>query len=108
MEMSELWHVCIDNETGKRFCYYGFWDALTFTLDGEYVPVSEGKTEVPLEEWTEVELCWMIAGCMKMAGIRRLSNLPRISIKAMKECGVEGKQRLEVLHKMLDAVQGCM
>lgn len=108
MEMSELWHVCIENETGKRFSYYGFWEALTFTMDGKYVPVSNGKTEVPLEEWTEGELCWMITGCMEMAGIRRMSNLPQIAIKSMKECGVKEKQRLEVLRKMLDAVQGCV
>ncbi len=103
MEKPELWHVFVD-DNGKRSCFYGFWDSLTFNSAGEFVPVCQGKTEVPLEEWTGEELCWMISGCMKEAKMGRLSNLPKIIMRSMEKCRVEEEKKLNVMKGILKEI----
>lgn len=105
MEELELWHVFIDNGTGRRFCQYGYRDALTFNIDGCFMKVSEGKTELPLEEWSDEELLWAAAGILKAGKRDRLANLPGIILQAMKECGGPDAERAAVMRETLYEVQ---
>lgn len=102
MEKTELWHVFVDNGTGERSRYYGYRDALTFNLEGEFMQVMQGKTEIPIEGWTCGELCWMISGCLEGSKMGRLSNFPKAVLWAMEKCGVEEGKRKEVLMGILD------
>lgn len=102
MEEMEQWHVFVDDETGQRSCCYGFKDALTFNQKGEFRTLGQGKTEIPMEEWTEKEMCWMMSGCLKESGMVRLSDMPGIILRAMRKCGVDDEKRGEVLRRILD------
>lgn len=104
MEKPELWHVFVDDETGKRSCFYGFWEALTFNDEGEFVPFCQMKTEIPITEWRGEELCWMMSGCLKESKMRRLSSLPKIILRTMEKCGVDEEKRLEVMRKILEEI----
>lgn len=105
MEKPEQWHVFVDDETGKRSCYYGFWNALTFNAAGEFVPVCQGKTEVPFEEWTCEELCWMISGRLKESKMERLSDMPKAILQTMEKCGVGEEKKLYVMRSLLKEVE---
>ncbi len=89
---------------GKRSCFYGFRDALTFNNEGEMVPACQGKSEVPFDEWTGEELCWMMSGCMKEAKMGRASNMPKIILRTMEKCGVEKGQELNVMRGILKEI----
>lgn len=102
MEEMEQWHVFVDAETGQRSCSYGFKDALMFNLEGEFKTLGQGKTEIPMEEWTEKEMCWMMSGCLKESKMRRLSDMPGMILRAMRVCGVDQEKRREVLRRILD------
>lgn len=101
VEKSELWHVLVDDATGQRSCFYGYYGELTFNLEGEFEIAGHGKTEVPMEEWTAEELCWMMAGILKSSKMSRLAGLPRTVLEGMEACGVEEEKRLEVMRQML-------
>lgn len=105
MEKPEKWHVFVDNQTGKRSCFFGFLDALTFNDAGEFVPVCQGKTEIPFEEWTGSELCWMMSGCLTEAKMGRLSNLPKLILQTMKKCGVEEEKKLDVMRSIIKEIE---
>lgn len=32
------WHVLVDDDTGKRSCYFGLWEALALNDAGKFVP----------------------------------------------------------------------
>lgn len=87
MKGLEMWHVFLDEKTGHRSCCHGDLDAFTFNLEGELQAACDGKTELPAGEWTGEELCEITAGCMKEAGMHRLSSLPGIIRQAVKDCG---------------------
>lgn len=101
MEEMELWHVFVDG-TGQRSCCYGFKDALMFNKEGEFQMLGQGKTEIPMEEWTEKELCWMMSGCLKESRMVRLSDMPGIIMRAMRKCGIDEGKRGEVLRRIVD------
>lgn len=101
MKGLEMWHVLLDEKTGQRSCYHGDLDALTFNLEGEFQAACEGKTELPIGEWTEEELCEITAGCIKEAGMHRLSSLPGIIRQVMKDCGVPERTRTDVMRRIL-------
>lgn len=102
MEEMELWHVFVDDETGQRSCCCGFKDALMFNLEGEFKTLGQGKTEIPMEEWTEKELCWIMSGCLTKSRMSRLSDMPGMILRAMRKCGVDEGKRGEVLRRILD------
>lgn len=108
MEDTALWHVFVDDETGQRSCCYGFKDALTFNQKGEFRTLGQGKTEIPMEEWTEKELCRMMSGCLTESKMRRLSDMPGMILRAMRVCGVDEGKRGEVLRRILDEMVGLM
>ncbi len=67
--------------------------------------VCQGRTEIPLEEWTAGELCWMMSGCLKEAGMGRLANLPGIILRAMETCGVEEEKKLCMMRNILKEME---
>lgn len=104
MEKPELWHVFVDDGTRKRSCYFGLWDALALNDAGEFVPVCQGRTEIPFEEWTCGELCWIISGCLKEAKMGRLASLPKIILRTMEKCGVGEDKKLDVMRNILKEI----
>lgn len=108
MEDTALWHVFVNDETGQRSCCYGFKNALTFNQKGEFKTLGRGKTEIPMAEWTEEELCWVMSGCLKESGMGRLSDMSGIILRAMKKCGVDEWKREEVLRRILAETVGVM
>lgn len=94
MEQPELWHVFVDNKTGMRSCCYGFAESLEFNLKGELMQAFQGKTEIPIEEWTAEEICQVITGYLEMSGMKHLQNLPGIILQAMEECGAEDEKKV--------------
>lgn len=101
MKGLEMWQVLLDEKTGQRSCYHGDLDALTFNLEGKFQAIYEGKTDLPVGEWTEEELCEITTGCMKEAGMHSLSSLPGIILQAMKDCGVPERTRAGVMRRIL-------
>lgn len=108
MEEMELWHVFVDDETGQRSCCCGFKDALMFNLEGEFKTLGQGKTEIPMEEWTEKELCWIMSGCLTKSRMSRLSDMPGMILRAMRKCGVDEGKRGEVLRRILAETVKCL
>ena len=104
MEQPELWHVFVDNETGTRSCCYGFAEALEFNLKGELMQSCQGKTEIPVEEWTAEEFCQVITGYLEMSEMERLQNLPGIILQVMEECGAEDEKEVQVMRKILEEI----
>lgn len=79
---------------------------MSLTRGTIYKTLAQGKTEIPIEEWTEKELCWMMSGCLKESRMGRLSDMPGIILRAMKKCGVDEGKRGEVLRRILNKMVG--
>jgi len=108
MEDLGLWHVFVDNRTDRRFCQYGYRDALTFDLTGDIMSACDGKTEIPLEEWTDNELLWAVTGILEIGKRNWLAALPGLILQAMKECGVSYRKSAMVMRKILRKTQDTM
>lgn len=105
MRNLELWHVFVDNGTGRRSCQYGYRDALTFNPNGDFMRICDGKTEIQPEEWTDEEIAWAISGILKTEKRNRLAAMPGLFLLAMKECSVPDGERSAVMGKILHKMQ---
>lgn len=103
MTKLEAWHVLRENETGRRFCYYYDKDEPSIDL-GEPDPM-EGKEEIPVEEWSAVEISNILSSVFEYRGLGELLvSLPEITLQAMQDCEVDESKRAEIMREIMNAL----
>ena len=100
MTKLEAWHVLQDTETGRRSCYY--YDKEEPSIDlGEPDPM-EGKEEIPVEEWSAVEISNILSSVFEYRGLGELLvSLPEITLQAMQDCGVDESKKAEIMREIM-------